>query len=154
MNSIWLDVLLSTFLEMDGKFSCALPPKPGMFASRTDICIVNVIGLNNSYLKGAWVLPGWYVAAEVLLGRWVLCEMPARQECVERGRRGQYPSETQDLALSERRGESAWTDFLQSWCLGDSCFSVAAEREKGDSRAALRLAEKEVGRVKQVHAMQ
>lgn len=32
--------------------------------------------------------------------------------------------------------------------------SVAAEREKGDSRAALQLAEKEVGRIKQVHAMQ
>lgn len=93
VNSIWLDVLPSISLEMDGKFSGALPPKPGMLANRTDICIVNVIGLNNSYLKKAWVVPGWHAAAEVLLGRQVLYEMPAGQECVERGRRGQYPSE-------------------------------------------------------------
>lgn len=40
------------------------------------------------------MVPGWRVAAEMLLERRVLCEMPAGQEHVERGRRGQYPSET------------------------------------------------------------
>ena len=69
MNSIWLDVLPSIFLEMDSKFSHAFPPKLPMLANRTDICIVNVIGLNNSYLKGAWAVPGWHAAAEALLGR-------------------------------------------------------------------------------------
>lgn len=132
MNSIWLDVLPSIFLEMDGKFSCALLAKPCMLADRTDICIVNVIGLNNFYLKGAWVVPGWHAAAEVLLGRRVLCEMPAGQQCVERGRRSQYPSKIQDLALSERKGENAWTDlFLQSWCLGDSCFLLLLKGRRG-----------------------
>lgn len=96
-------MLPSIFLEMDGKFSCALLAKPRMLADRTDICIVNVIGLNNFYLKGAWVVPGWHAAAEVLLGRRVLREMPAGQECVKRGRRSQYPSKYKTLPFLKER---------------------------------------------------
>lgn len=66
MSSICLDVLPSSFLEKDGKFSCVLPPKPGTLASRTDICIVNVIGLNNFYLKGVWTVPGCHAAVGLI----------------------------------------------------------------------------------------
>lgn len=67
------DMLPSIFLEMKSKFSHALPL--GMLANRTVICIVNVTGLNNSYLRGGWVVPGWYAA-----GRQALREIPAGQE--------------------------------------------------------------------------